>query len=744
MGSRTRTCCLSLEVLEDRCLPSTFAAFGLDAPDHGPFPSDRFTTPDVSQLTGRRINLPLPDPAARPSDYADLSVLNTLDGFNPQPRLSIPFSGPIDVNTVGSSTVFLIKLDDPTSPADRGGQIVGINQIVWDVATNTLHVESDQLLDQHARYALIVTRGVKDAGGEPVEASPEFSHFRHDLNFGQAHDPGLKAYRKDLLHAVKAARSVGVAERDIVSASVFTTMSVTATLEKIRDQVHAATPGPADFLLGPNGTRTVFDLAAVGGITFNQQTRTTGPLAPTTPVPIQFLNAVPGAVGTIAFGRYVSPDYLVHPGEYMPPVGTRTGTPAVQQMNEVYFNLFLPAGPAPAGGWPVVVFGHSTSTHKNEEPLRVAATMAAHGMATIAINVAGNGFGPLSTLTVTPTAGPAITFPAGGRSLDQNGDGVIGGTEGQLAAGSHRILAETDAMRQTVADLMQLVRVIQVGMDVDGNGSRDLDPARISYFGFSLGASYGTMLAAVEPNIQTAVLNAPSGSRIESGRLRVTQTGFRRADVGASLAARTPSLINGPGITAIGGVAVSDPFFDENLPLRDGVPYTVRLADGTTRVIQSPVINTVAGAMAIQQVFEWTEWASQVANPVAYAPHLRKVPLPGVPARPVLFQFSVGDQTAPNPTNAAILRAGGLADLAVIYRNDLAVAENPAVPRNQHPFLVRIDSPVALVRQVAFAAEEQAATFLASGGTTIILPEPVRFFEFLTDLESLEDLNYIP
>jgi hypothetical protein len=291
---------------------------------------------------------------------------------------------------------------------------------------------------------------------------------------------------------------------------------------------------------------------------------------------------------------------------------------------------------------------------------------------------------------------------------------------------------------------MQLIREIQVGMDVDGDGARDLDPARVSYAGFSLGASLGTMLFAVEPGLSAAVLNAPSGSRIEAGRLRVTQVGFRRADVGASLAARQPSLVNAPGVTAIDGVAVGGPQFDENMPLRDGVPYAVRLGDGTTRVIQSPVTNMVAGATAIQQVFEWTEWASQTANPVAYAPHLRRDPLAGVPVRPVLFQFSAGDQTAPNPTNAAILRAGGLADRAVIYRNDLAVAEDPTVPKNQHPFLIRIDSSVALVRQIALAAQDQMATFLASGGAVVIDPEPGRFFEDVTDLGLLEDLGYIP
>jgi hypothetical protein len=739
MRTRNRTCRLYVELLEGRCLPSTFAAFDLSAPSVGPFPSDRFTVADASQLTGRRVDLPLPDRAARPSDYEDISVINTLDGFNLQPRLSVAFSGPIDVTTVSSNTVFLVKLGDTTSTGD-GGQVVGINQTVWDVATNTLHVESDELLDQHTRYALIVTRGVHDAAGQPVEASDEFARFRHDLNFGQTHDPTLKDYRKELLDALRVARDDGVADKDIVTASVFTTMSATAVLEQIRDQIHAATPGPADFLLGPGGTRTVFALDQVRGITFNRQTRVAGPLSPV-PVSLSVLHAIPGAIGTIAFGSYLSPDYEVHPGEYIPPVGTRTGAPVVQHMSEVYFNLFLPSGPEPAGGWPVVIFGHSSgpTASKNDDPLRVAASNAAHGLATIAINIAGFGFGALSTLTVNPAVGAPVTFLAGGRSIDQNGDGAIGNGEGQFAAAPRAIIGETDALRQSAADLMQLVRVIQVGMDVDGNGSADLDPSRISYSGLSFGASLGVMLFAVEPGLRAGTFAVPSGSRVEAFRL-----GTRRFAVGELLAARTPSLINSPGITAIGGMSVAGPWFNENLPLRDGLPLTVRLTDGTTQVIQSPVVNTVAGAMEIQKVLEWREWVSQTANPVAFAPHLRKDPLPGVPVRPVLFQFAIGDQIAPNPTNAAILRAGDLADRATIYRNDLAFADDSAVPTNPHMFMIRIDSPDPLVRQIAFAAQDQLATFLASDGAVIIHPTPSRFFEELNDLALLEDLNFLP
>src|SRR5256885_14064452 len=110
MRTRNRTGRLHVELLEDRCLLSTVAAFDLSAPESGPFPSDRFTVADSSQLTGRRVDLPLPDRVARPSDYDDIRVINTLDGFNLQPRLSISFSGPIDATTVNSKTVFLVQL----------------------------------------------------------------------------------------------------------------------------------------------------------------------------------------------------------------------------------------------------------------------------------------------------------------------------------------------------------------------------------------------------------------------------------------------------------------------------------------------------------------------------------------------------------------------------------------------------------------------------------------------------------
>jgi hypothetical protein len=727
---------LEVEPLEDRCLLSAVhALFDLASPETGPFPSNHFTVADNTQNTGRRVNLPLPDPVTHQSDYEDVQVINTLDGFNMQPRLSIPFDGAIDVNTVTSKTVFQISLGDTLPGGDKGGEVVGINQIVWDPASNTLHVQSDELLDQHTRYALIVTQGIQDLSGHHVKSSQEFKHFVHH---------GHGEYHTAIVQAIEAAEAHGVPEHDVVAVSVFTTESATAVLEKIRDQIHAATSEPADFNLGPGGSRTVFPLDQVMGITWSQQVGADPLRFNNVPLNMGLLQVIPGAVGEIAFGKYLSPDYEVHPGEYIPPVGTRTGTPEVQRVNEIYFNLFLPSGPKPAGGWPVAIFGHPFGGNKNSGPLPVAAAMAAHGIATVSINVAGNGFGPLGTLTVNQTVGDRVTFPAGGRGIDQDGDHMIGPTEGQFATAPRTIISNRDALRQTAADLMQFVRVIEVGMDVNGDGSRDLDPSRIYYFGASLGGNYGTIFLAVEADVLAGVTTVPGGSFIEWSRLG---TGSFRPDVGTSLKARVPSLLNSPGITRIDGVAVNPPFFNENMPLRDGTPLTVRLEDGTSQEIRSPVINTVPGAMAIQEVVDNREWVSLSGDPLGYVSHLRKDPLPGVPAKSVLFQFAKGDQTIPNPTNTALLRAGDLADRATLYRYDLAFAEDPTVPRDPlaaHGFMTAIASPNKLVRAIARGAQEQIATFFASDGKEIIHPEPARFFETPIQGPLPEDLNFIP
>ncbi len=182
------------------------ALFDLRSPTTSPFPSNWFTVADDTNITGLRVNLPRPDCEVRRSDCEDLDVINTLDGFNLRPRLSIPFDGSIDVSTVTNRTVFLLKLGRRPQEEDEnglprhssddndedGGRILGIDQVVWNPATSTLYVYSDEFLEQHTRYALIVTIGLHDTRGAPVEASEAFRRFRQEVR---------EPYRHELLRA---------------------------------------------------------------------------------------------------------------------------------------------------------------------------------------------------------------------------------------------------------------------------------------------------------------------------------------------------------------------------------------------------------------------------------------------------------------------------------------------------------------------------------------------------------------
>ena len=652
-----------------------------------PFPSNLYTTPDSSQLTGVRVDLPQPNCATNPSDCADVALLNQLDGFNVQPRISIPFSAPVDTSTVSSRTVFLV------GPGDH---VVGINQAVWEPLTNTLHVESDELLHEHSTYLLVVTTGVHDAAGNPVDTAD----FRQD-NFGQTKSDAQKAYRKALLDALPSAMAGGANPSDIAGVSLFTTQSITAISRKIRAQLRASATPTAGFALGPAGSRTVFPLSAVTSVVWNRQVGT----STFSPTPLA-LPALAG-VGTLAFGNYDSPDYETA-AKVIPAVGTATGVPAVQGVNHVQFSLFEPAGAAPPGGWPVVIFGHGFTDSKNGAPIAVAGSFARAGFATVAINVVGHGFGPLGTYTVTASGTP-VTFAAGGRAIDQNNSGTFDSTEGVSAVGSDNLIGNRDGLRQTVIDIMQLVRVLEGGVDVDGNGTNDLSTARIYYAGQSFGGIYGVQLLGLEPDIRAGVPNVPGGSIIEVARLG----GFRPL-VGIALASRIPSIYNAaPNATFTN--------FNENEPLRN-----------------EPLrIDTVPGASAIQAGLDNTEWEQNAGNPVAYAEHM---------TAPVIIQFARGDQTVPNPTATAILRAGDLADRATLFRNDLAYAADTTVPKNvpknPHTFLTNIGNPVAGI--YAFQAQAQMTAFFASDGAVTIDPDGAApFFETPTSMLP-EDVAFIP
>ncbi len=700
---------------------ATHPLFNLQSTTQSPFPSDRFTALDFQQRTGLRVNLPLPNCATNPSDCADITLLNQLDGFNLQPRLSIPFDGAIDVNSVSSKSVFLVQLPSFFMDHDfddddhlRAGAVIGINQIVWDPASLTLFAESDEHLDQRSNYLLIVTNGVHDASGNPIQAAKGF----HDLDEGHISDPQQRLYIRVLKHLLDNGtlhRLVpGLDHNDIAAASLFTTESATATLESIREQIKAAAPPQVTFKIGSNGETTVFPLNTVTGFTWNVQALTVGPLVPTNlNGDLAALQVFPGSIATIAFGKFTG-QHWQNANVFIPQVPTRHSVPP-QGSEDIYFNLFIPSGPRPTNGWPVAIFGHGFTDSKQGAPFAVASTLAHNGIASIAINVVGHGFGPNSTLTINQGT-TATTFLEGGRGFDQDGNGQITSSEGSstFVLSPQGTIGSRDALQQTTADLMQLVRAIQGGIDVNGDGLPDLDANRIYYTGQSFGGIYGTIFMGIENDIRAGVPNVPGGPIIDIVRL---SPNFQLL-LTQALSVRTPQLLNaGPPI-----------FFKDNSPLRN-LP---------------PVTNNVPGAVAIQTVEDTSRWLGQAGDPVAWAPFIRKDPLRGDAAKSVIIQFARGDETVPNPTATALIRSGDLKDRATFFRNDLAFALGVGFGKNPHTFLTNIGG-TPQVAAAAVGAQTQIAIFLASDGALTIDPDgPGPLFEVPIAGALPEDLGFIP
>jgi hypothetical protein len=668
--------------------------FDPSTPAVGPFPTDALTVADANQKTGLRIALPMPDCAKEPSTCAELAIVNQLDGFSLTPRLRVRFSAGVNPDTLkdGIFIYWLGNLTTEETDPQPFATVTPINKIEYDPSTNTAYAEPDQILSQHRRYALIVTSAVKDTKGDPVEADTAY--------IACLQQPG--AYCDQVAMAVGRA-GPRLAPQDVVAASVFTTLSATAWMEKARAAIQTSNIGLA--LASP---KAVFDVADISKITLHAQTGANK----FKDIPMNGPEILTG-VGKIVFGSLQSPLFI---GRQLviPPTPTKAdvAVPAVSQ--EVAFNAFLPATPAPPGGYPVVIFGHGQPGDGFNGD-KLAASMAARGFATISVTAFGHGYGAATKMLITDKSGSVTEVPRPGRGVEFDGNGTLDLSEGCVVYAGAQVVAARDCIRQTALDNMQLVRAIQAGMDLTGDGVVDLDRNHIYFMGYSFGSDVGAIVGAVEPAVQSLVLNA-CGAAVEGA---LWSPGNHMLVI-AILAYRQPALINRPG-----------PDFDGAFTLRN---QPVRIID-------------VPGAIAIQELVERIAWNNMLGDPLPYAAHLSWSALPGVAAKPVLFQFALGDQSQPNPTESDMVRAANLRDMVSLFRTDAALKTPGAVlSPDPHDFAFDLStSPAAVV--VARAFQAQMALFFAGDGRSVPYVNDLVRIPFLRDLFLVpkalpDDLNY--
>ena len=676
------------------------------------FPDDLFSVADPWMATGRRVHFRVGTdyPACDATDYSVCDTydeLGKLDGFDLQPRVTIPFTGSIDLASVLDSDVYITD--------DAGVPVSGLRQLTFDPATHVLAGISDQFLKEATAYHVHVAPGIKDTAGGAVTAcggscdvrfttrtaSLELTRIRAAMDLPLS-DPGNAYVQAGFPNA-----SVDTSSRraSFVQGST-TTVFPAAT---IAPSVSGSLPTTAGLV---RHDQTLADASLPGAFTDT--------VAP---------NLIPpGFAGSIAFGSFLSPRYQFasasghqdNPygvgdgrtdGE-IPPVPTGQTPPALG-----YDRLgFIAVTPDPTrfpAPWPVAIYGPGF-TRSKFDILVTADYNAALGIATVATDPAGHSYGPASTVTVTTVGGAATTLLTYGRARDLDGDGKLGDglndgvgpTQHHAGASvlpSHKPIDGLESgLVQTVVDNMALRRSIAAGMDIPTVGTDVFKGQPVMYYGLSFGGIYGTMLMGTDPTIHQGLLNVPGGPIADIARL----SSFR-SNLTPQLQYAKPSLLNGgPGLNG----------FTEDMPLRNDPPV----------VISHP------GAALLQDLFGKTDWYDRTGSPETFAPRIRLRPDPAWATNPknVVFQTAYGDGTVPNPTAATLYRAGALSDRVVYYRND----KTPTYASDPHGWLA---DPTLAGRT---SGEQQLALFLLTG--QLIPTNPAILETTIADPNNLECLHY--
>ena len=547
-------------------------ASGVPQPLSVPWPSDVYLDSDGTIVDGLTdwslVKVTNADPSALLAGYG------ALDGFGRASGALFSIDGLAMTDAIDTSNLPL----DPDAGADPSSPVAFLDlesgarvpcTAGWDAFTRVLVVTpEDELAPAHA-YAAIVTSHVKTTSGAALHATSAFAAIRD----GARKTDAAMLYGR----AVDAAVAAGIAKSEIVAATAYTT-SARQKLHVIRDALAAGAYGPAPSLVTtnlyfrfgasahPGWTATLAEWLGTPRKDGSGQDLTGMPGSP------EAATTAPAydAVAAFVTAQFVSPEFrrpFTQTGDYA------DGTIAFDSSgNAVPYNaqqlipvsIVIPKGPAPASGFPVVIWQHGLGDSR-AVVLGVMNELARAGIATFAIDA------PLHGLR-----------DPGGSDTESNGKGTYVGRDGladsgnplallAMAAQLRNLIAARDNFWQAALDLAQLRRLVgncdlSIVADEFGGVAPVLDTNHVAYTGWSMGGQIGAIFSGIEPrsSVNPFVLVAPGVATLKSfadspvynaaTTLVAAQAGIPEQTMDANLYAAIVHLLQG-AIDGIDGAA---------------------------------------------------------------------------------------------------------------------------------------------------------------------------------------------
>lgn len=390
------------------------------------------------------------------------------DGFGANAGLLFTFTGDLDPQTLPAdptatlkkqATIFLVGLD-PSSP-DYGKRYpfrwkFTPEETVYAPAHLLVLAPVEGVMMLHGRrYAAVITTGVSDALGRPLQPAAEF----------QAALAGASPdHRANELFAPLAAwlNENGIPHEQVAVATVFTTQSPLRRMLALRD--HAAS----------------LELPAIDPATVSQ------------PEPRGIYSFLEGRMRLpiYQFGR--APHVLLGGGI----AWNAGGKPQVQRFEEVRFGLTIPHEPIPANGWPLVIYSHgSGGDYRSFEQEGLASWMARVGIAMLSLDAPHHG--PRNPLNKSD-AWECYCFynHLNPRALRDNA----------LQAAVELFIAKRQILK------LRLPAPSGQG----AAASWFFDPANVFFMGHSQGSTVGPLLVAVDPDLRAAVFSGAGAGLIQN------------------------------------------------------------------------------------------------------------------------------------------------------------------------------------------------------------------------------------